>query len=169
MGLVLLLGCSNGSKSGAEGASSPGNGTHTSPPDGGMPEVGSTGAGGAGADGTGAGGAGPGTTAADGGSPPPAVTVDCVGGPCTQPNLCVDLDFLFVACVPCGGVDQVCCAPFPPDQPFMGSCSPGLICASNPNFQSDPPTDLVPLVCQIPGSPPTADHGLNHERLMLFP
>jgi hypothetical protein len=139
-----------------------------------MPEVGSTGmggagAGGAGAGGTGAGGAGPGTTAVDGGSPPPVVTVDCVGGPCTQPNLCIDLDFLFVACVPCGGVDQVCCAPFPPGQPFHGSCNPGLICASNPNFQSDPPLDLVQEVCQIPGSPPPADGMLNHERLMLFP
>jgi hypothetical protein len=97
------------------------------------------------------------------------VTVDCVGGPCTQPNLCIDLDFLFVACVPCGGVDQVCCAPFPPGKPFHGSCNPGLICASNPNFQSDPPLDLVQEVCQIPGSPPPADGMLNHERLMLFP
>jgi hypothetical protein len=92
-----------------------------------------------------------------------------VGGPCFAPNVCVDLDFLFVACVPCGGVDQVCCAPFAAGDPFLGGCNPGLICAPNPNFQSTPPTDLVEDVCQIPGSPPPADGGLNHERRALFP
>jgi hypothetical protein len=80
----------------------------------------------------------------------------------------VNLDFLFVACVPCGGNDDVCCPPYADTDP-LGTCDPGLVCASNPNFQSTPPTDLVRNVCQIPGSPPTADFGLNHQRLRLFP
>jgi len=94
-------------------------------------------------------------------------TVDCVGGPCATPNVCVNLDFLFVACVACGGNDQVCCPPYELVDPFLGTCDAGLVCAHNPNFQSDPPTDVVQNVCQIPGMPPAADGGLNHQRLML--
>jgi hypothetical protein len=94
-------------------------------------------------------------------------TVDCVGGPCAAPNVCVNLDFLFVACVPCGGADQVCCPPYTDVESSLGTCDPGLVCARNPNFQSSPPKDLVQNVCQVPGSPPTADGGLNHQRLML--
>jgi len=111
------------------------------------------------------------SAAADSSPPPPAwPTVDCVGGPCAAPNVCVDLDFLFVACVPCGGADQVCCPPYASsDDPSLGSCGAGLVCAHNPNFQSSPPTDLVQDVCQVPGAPPAADGGLNHERLQLFP
>src|SRR5437763_15034801 len=60
-------------------------------------------------------------------------TVECVGGPCAAPNVCVNLDFLFVACVPCGGNDQVCC---PPNA--AGTCDAGLSCAPNPNFQDNP-------------------------------
>jgi hypothetical protein len=81
----------------------------------------------------------------------------------------VNLDFLFVACVPCGGEDEVCCPPFAAGDPFLGTCDAGLVCASNPNFQSTPPTDVVRDVCQVPGSPPAADGGLNHERVKLFP
>jgi hypothetical protein len=91
-------------------------------------------------------------------------TVDCVGGPCAAPNVCVNLDFLFVACVPCGGVDQVCCPPYSTTDPFLGACDPGLICAANPNFQDMPPLDLVKEVCQVPGSPPPADGGFNNQR-----
>ena len=115
---------------------------------------------------TGAAGAG------TGGAPPAPrswPTVDCVGGPCAAPNVCVNLDFLFVACVPCGGNDSVCCPPFAASDPFLGTCDPGLVCASNPNFQSTPPTDVVANVCQVPGMPPPADGGLNHQRLRLFP
>ena len=125
--------------------------------------VGSTGAGGV-AGTTGAAGAG-----GAGGMVRNWPTVDCVGGPCAAPNVCVNLDFLFVACVPCGGNDEVCCPPFAADDPFLGTCDAGLICASNPNFQSVPPTDVVRNVCQIPGMPPPADGGLNHERVRLFP
>jgi hypothetical protein len=97
-------------------------------------------------------------------------TTDCVGGPCAAPNVCVDLDFLFVACVPCGGNDQVCCPPYATADPFLGTCDPGLVCASNPNHQTNPPSDLVTDVCQVPGMPPPfTPGGLNHERLMLFP
>jgi hypothetical protein len=96
-------------------------------------------------------------------------TVDCVGGPCAAPNVCVNLDFLFVACVPCGGNDQVCCPPFAADDPFAGTCDAGLTCAPNPNFKDSPPLDLVREVCQDPASPPPADGRLNHERLILFP
>ena len=89
-------------------------------------------------------------------------TVDCVGGPCAAPNVCVNLDFLFVACVPCGGNDQVCCPPFAASDPFAGTCDPGLVCAANPNFQSTPPTDLVQDVCQVPGCrPPPAGSTTN--------
>src|SRR6478672_11466779 len=76
------------------------------------------------------GGAGTGTAGAGGAGgmvrnwPP----VDCVGGPC-------------------GANDEVCCPPFASDDPFLGTCDAGLICASNPNFQSVPPTDLVRNVC----------------------
>jgi hypothetical protein len=96
-------------------------------------------------------------------------TVDCVGGPCAAPNVCVNFDFLFVACAPCGGNDQVCCPPYDAADPFLGTCDPGLVCARNPNFQSTPPTDVVTDVCQVPGMPPPADGGLNHERVKLFP
>ena len=96
-------------------------------------------------------------------------TVDCVGGPCAAPNVCVNLDFLFVACVPCGGNDQVCCPPFVTQDPSFGTCDAGLICAPNPNFNDSPPLDLVREVCQDPASPPPADGRLNHERLILFP
>jgi hypothetical protein len=110
--------------------------------------------------------------ASDGGTNPiPASwpTVDCVGGPCGPPGVCVNLDFLFVACAHCGGEDEVCCPPYAAGDPFLGTCAPGLICASNPNFQDNPPTDLVRDVCQIPGSPPTPTGGLNHQRLMIAP
>ena len=115
-----------------------------------------------------------GTTGAagTGGTQPPPrnwPTVDCVGGPCAAPNVCVNLDFLFVACAHCGGEDEVCCPPFSADDPFLGTCDPGLVCASNPNFEDDPPRDLVRDVCQIPGSPPAATGGLNHERLKIAP
>ena len=115
-----------------------------------------------------------GTTGAagTGGTQPPPrnwPTVDCVGGPCAAPNVCVNLDFLFVACVACGGNDQVCCPPYELVDPFLGTCDAGLVCAHNPNFQSDPPTDVVQNVCQIPGMPPPADGRLNHQRLMLSP
>jgi hypothetical protein len=73
--------------------------------------------------------------------------VDCVGGPCGAPGVCVNLDFLFVACVPCGGNDSVCCPPYADADPSLGTCDPGLVCAPNPNFQSDPPKDLVRNVC----------------------
>jgi hypothetical protein len=96
-------------------------------------------------------------------------TVSCVGGPCAAPDVCVNLDFLFVACVPCGGNDQVCCPPYASSDPFLGTCGAGLVCAANPNFQTTPPTDLVRDVCQVPGSPPPDDGRLNHERLMQFP
>ena len=99
--------------------------------------------------------------------PPTWPTVDCVGGPCGPPGVCVNLDFLFVACAACGGEDQVCCPPYAPNDPFLGTCAPGLVCAANPNFQSDPPLDLVKDVCQVPGSPPPATGGLNHQRLLL--
>jgi len=122
---------------------------------------------------TGAAGAAGAGMAGAGGAPvgPPRnwPTVDCVGGPCAAPNLCVDLDFLFVACVPCGGNDDICCPPDPNVAGSLGTCDPGLVCAPNPNFQSSPPTDLVQNVCQIPGMPPIADFGLNHQRLRLFP
>ena len=132
--------------------------------------AGTTGA--AGAEDIGAAGAGGDGTAGTGGTPPVPrdwPTVDCVGGPCAAPNVCVNLDFLFVACVPCGGSDQVCCPPYDTIDPFLGTCDPGLVCANNPNFQSTPPTDLVQNVCQVPGMPPQADGGLNHQRLMLLP
>jgi len=118
---------------------------------------------------TGAGAAGTSGTGGAPAVPPSWPTVDCVGGPCAAPNVCVNLDFLFVACVPCGGNDEVCCPPYAAIDPFFGTCSAGLVCAQNPNFQSDPPTDVVQNVCQIPGSPPPADGGLNHQRLRLFP
>ena len=86
-------------------------------------------------------------------------TADCPGGPCAAPNVCVNLDFTFVACVPCGGDDQVCCP--------SGPCDPGLTCAPNPNYSATPPLDLVRSVCQVPGSPPPADGGLNHQRVKL--
>jgi len=108
---------------------------------------------------------GSGTVVASGGGP----TVDCVGGACAAPNVCVNMDFLFVACVPCGGNDQVCCPPYAADDPFLGTCDAGLNCAPNPNFQDNPPLDLVRDVCQSPVSPPPADGRLNHERLILFP
>jgi hypothetical protein len=88
---------------------------------------------------------------------------DCPGGPCLAPNVCVNLDFLFVACVPCGGDDQICC-------PRVGDeCHAGLVCAANPNFKPVPPLDLVRDVCQRPGAPPPADGGLNHQRIRLGP
>jgi hypothetical protein len=93
--------------------------------------------------------------------------VPCVGGLCSAPNVCVNLDFLFVACVPCGGSDQVCCPPYLASDPFHGTCDPGLTCASNPNFHDPPPLDLVKEVCQVPGSPPPADGGFNHQREMI--
>jgi hypothetical protein len=109
-----------------------------------------------------------------GGAPPAAMTrnwptVDCVGGPCAAPNVCVNLDFLFVACVACGGDDQVCCPPYVDGDPWLGTCDPGLVCAHNPNFQSLPPKDVVEKVCQIPGMPPTSTGGLNHQRLGVAP
>jgi len=147
---------------------------------------GSTGAAGVGAAGVGAAGvgatAGAGGAPVDAAAPPPDAaavdappkpqtweTVDCVGGPCGPPGVCVNLDFLFVACAHCGGEDEVCCPPFSADDPFLGTCDPGLVCASNPNFEDDPPRDLVRDVCQIPGSPPAATGGLNHERLKIAP
>ena len=86
-------------------------------------------------------------------------TADCPGGPCAAPDVCVNLDFTFVACVPCGADDQVCC----PSDP----CNPGLTCAPNPNHRATPPLDLVRNVCQVPGAPPPADGGLNHQRVKL--
>jgi hypothetical protein len=143
---------------GASGVTGAGGGSTVGPP----VTSGTAGdSGGAGAMSSGAGG----TAAAQRSWP----TVDCVGGPCAAPNVCVNLDFLFVACVPCGGNDQVCCPPFDPSDPFLGTCDAGLICAANPNFQSTPPADLVRDVCQVPGAPPPADGGLNHERVKLFP
>jgi hypothetical protein len=100
-----------------------------------------------------------------GGIPATWPTTDCVGGPCSAPNVCVNLDFLFVACVPCGGENQVCCPPYPTSDPFLGTCKTGLICASNPNFQDVPPLDLVKDVCQVPGSPPPRTGGFNNQRL----
>src|SRR4029077_6289923 len=96
-------------------------------------------------------------------------TVDCVGGPCAAPGACVNLDFLFVADAPCGGDDEVCCPPYAAADPFLGTCDPGLVCAANPNFHTDPPLDVVRDVCQIPGAPPPATGGLNHERLKIAP
>jgi hypothetical protein len=94
-------------------------------------------------------------------------TTDCVGGPCAAPRVCVDLDFLFVACVPCGGFNQVCCPPYAPSDPFLGTCDPGMVCASNPNFQTSPPFDLVRDVCYVPGMPPPSnDGGFNNQREM---
>ena len=84
-------------------------------------------------------------------------TASCPGGPCAAPRVCVNLDFLFVACVACGGGDQSCC-------PAGDACDAGLVCGPNPNYQQSPPMDLVKNVCQTPGAPPTADHGLNHQR-----
>jgi hypothetical protein len=96
-------------------------------------------------------------------------TVDCVGGPCAAPNVCVNLDFLFVACVPCGGNDEVCCPPYAAADPFLGRATRASSAPRIRNFQSSPPTDVVRNVCQIPGMPPPADGGLNHERVRLFP
>jgi hypothetical protein len=106
-------------------------------------------------------------TGPNGGIPATWATVDCVGGPCGPPGVCVNLDFLFVACAHCGGVDEVCCPPYATSDPWLGTCGAGLACAHNPNFHSDPPLDLVQDVCQVPGSPPPADGGLNHERLQI--
>jgi hypothetical protein len=64
-------------------------------------------------------------------------------------------------------VDQVCCPPYATSDPWLGTCGAGLVCAHNPNFQPVPPLDLVQDVCQTPGSPPPADGGLNHERLLI--
>src|SRR5215468_1592228 len=55
-------------------------------------------------------------------SPNGPPVMDCVGGPCAAPKVCVNLDFLFVACVVCGGNDQVCCPPFAASDPFLGNC-----------------------------------------------
>jgi len=99
---------------------------------------------------------------ADGGIPATWPTTDCPGGPCAAPNVCVNLDFLFVACVPCGGADQVCCPPTPPRR--IRGWEP-----ANPNLQTIPPLDLVARVCQVPGSPPPTDGGFNHQREMLSP
>ena len=93
--------------------------------------------------------------------------VPCVGGPCAAPNVCVNLDFLFVACVHCGEADQVCCPPYASGDPFLGTCFPGLVCGLNPNHQSTPPLDLVTRVCQVPGMPPPSDGGFNHQREMI--
>jgi hypothetical protein len=106
-------------------------------------------------------------TGTNGGIPATWATVDCVGGPCGPPGVCVNLDFLFVACAHCGGVDEVCCPPYVTGNPWLGTCGAGLVCAHNPNFQELPPADLVQDVCQIPGSPPPTDGGLNHERLRI--
>jgi hypothetical protein len=108
-------------------------------------------------------------TGTNGGIPATWATVDCVGGPCGPPGVCVNLDFLFVACAHCGGADQVCCPPYATSDPFLGTCGAGLICAHNPNAQDNPPLDLVQDVCQAPGSPPPSDGGLNHERLLIAP
>lgn len=88
-------------------------------------------------------------------------TADCPGGPCAAPNVCVNLDFTFVACVPCGGDDQTCCPG------GASACDPGLVCAANPNYHALPPLDLVRSVCQVPGSPPPSDGGLNHQRARI--
>ena len=125
-----------------------------------------TGAGGAPAGGTDAGAP---VTGTNGNIPATWATVDCVGGPCGPPGVCVNLDFLFVACAICGGADEVCCPPYASSDPWLGTCGAGLICAHNPNFHEDPPLDLVQDVCQVPGSPPPADGGLNHERLLIAP
>jgi hypothetical protein len=125
-----------------------------------------TGAGGAP---TGGADAGAPATGTNGGIPATWATVDCVGGPCGPPGVCVNLDFLFVACAICGGEDEVCCPPYAASDPWLGTCGAGMICAHNPNFQDNPPLDLVQDVCQIPGSPPPADGGLNHERETLGP
>ena len=130
---------------------------------------------------TGSGGA-PGGGVADAGAPADAAvtgtngaipatwaTVDCVGGPCAPPGVCVNLDYLFVACATCGGSDQVCCPPYATSDPWLGTCGAGLICAHNPNFHQSPPLDLVQDVCQVSGSPPPSDGGLNHERLLIAP
>ena len=108
-------------------------------------------------------------TGTNGGIPATWATVDCVGGPCAPPGVCVNLDFLFVACAICGGADQVCCPPYATGDPWLGTCGAGLICAHNPNFHAVPPLDLVQDVCQVPGSPPPSDGGLNHERLLIAP
>lgn len=84
-------------------------------------------------------------------------TTSCPGGPCATPDVCVNLDFLFVACVPCGGEDEVCCPS------SDAACDPGLVCDQNPNFRASPPLDLVERVCQVPGRPPAADGRLNHQ------
>jgi hypothetical protein len=104
-------------------------------------------------------------TSANGGIPATWPTVDCVGGPCGPPGVCVNLDFLYVACSPCGGDDQVCCPPYAAADPWLGTCRAGMVCAHNPNAHENPPLDLVQDVCQVPGSPPPSDGGLNHERL----
>lgn len=108
-------------------------------------------------------------TGPNGGIPASWPTVDCVGGPCGPPGVCVNLDFLFVACAHCGGNDEVCCPPYSAADPWLGTCGAGMICAHNPNFHTDPPLDLVQDVCQVPGSPPPSDGGLNHERLRIAP
>jgi len=113
------------------------------------------------------GGGGAAAAAADAGGGRSWPTGECVGGPCAAPNVCVNLDFLFVACVACGGNDQVCCPPYKPGQPWTGVCDPGLACGPNPNFQSTPPLDLVQDVCQTPGSPPPSNGGLNHQRAAI--
>jgi hypothetical protein len=110
-----------------------------------------------------------GVTSTNGGIPATWPTVDCVGGRCGPPGVCVNLDFLFVACAHCGGDDEVCCPPYATTDPWLGTCGAGLICAHNPNFHTDPPLDLVQDVCQVPGSPPPSDGGLNHERLRIAP
>jgi hypothetical protein len=108
-------------------------------------------------------------TGSNGDIPATWATVDCVGGPCGPPGVCVNLDFLFVACAICGGEDQVCCPPYAASDPWLGTCGAGLVCAHNPNFQANPPLDLVQDVCQVPNSPPPSDGGLNHERLLIAP
>jgi hypothetical protein len=106
-------------------------------------------------------------TSSNGGIPATWPTVDCVGGPCGPPGVCVNLDYLYVACAHCGNNDEVCCPPYATGDPFLGTCGAGMICAHNPNFHQNPPFDLVEDVCQVPGSPPPSDGGLNHERLRM--